>query len=161
MSTTLMGAILPEVVSYCSSVFSVDGSRKTEKLSDYVRRVRKEKGFSTTDVENQSGRRISDAYVTRIENGQIRNVSPEKLSALAKGLEVSEDELFAVARGKAIGEPETPVEFGVLFYGWAEASEEDRAATLDAIQMIAESFQRRRRRKPKKPPNTPPGKGKK
>lgn len=156
-----MGAILPEVVSYCSSVFSVDGSRKTEKLSDYVRRVRKEKGFSTTDVENQSGRRISDAYVTRIENGQIRNVSPEKLSALAKGLEVSEDELFAVARGKAIGEPETPVEFGVLFYGWAEASEEDRAATLDAIQMIAESFQRRRRRKPKKPPNTPPGKGKK
>lgn len=148
MSTTLIGNTLTKVVNYCSSVLSVESSRQTEKLSDYVKRVRREKGFSTTDVEVQSGRRISDAYVTRIENGQIKNVSPEKLSALSAGLQVSEDEVFAVARGKAIGEPDTPIEFGVLFYGWNEASPEDRAATLESIRMIAESFQRRRRRKP-------------
>jgi hypothetical protein len=76
---------------------------------------------------------------------------------LARGLQVSEDEVFAVARGRVLTEPEGPQDFGVLFYGWEDASEEERAATLDAIRRIAESFQMRRQRKP---PDKGKGKGK-
>lgn len=32
----------------------------------------------------------------------MKNVSPEKLQALAKGLGVPEDEIFAIARGKSV-----------------------------------------------------------
>lgn len=80
-------------------------TKSTENLSDFVRRVRSEKGLSTLDVERNSSNRITDGYVSQIENGYVKNVSPEKLQALAKGLAVSEDEIFAVARGsKTVGE---------------------------------------------------------
>lgn len=102
MSTTIVGKLLPFVGGYSGSLSSVD-SRSAETLGDYVKRVRTAQGLSTTDVQNNSraggAQGISDAYITRIENGYVTNVSPAKLRALAKGLGVSEEELFAVARG--------------------------------------------------------------
>jgi transcriptional regulator with XRE-family HTH domain len=117
---------------------------RAESLAEYVRRVRQEKRLSLNDVVRQSGSEIANSHVSRIENGFSTNVTPEKLRALARGLQVSEDEIFAVAQGKAFDEPETPIEFGVLFHGWDEASDEDKTATKEAIKMIAESFQQRR-----------------
>jgi transcriptional regulator with XRE-family HTH domain len=73
-----------------------------ESLADFVRRVRSEKGFSLSDVRRNSGLQIANSYVSRIENGEVTNVTPEKLKALAKGLKVSEDEIFAIARGKPL-----------------------------------------------------------
>ncbi len=87
MSTTIIGTSLHTVASYNSSLFSV-GSSEKESLADYVRLIRREKRISTTDVENRSGGEISDAYVTRIENQHVKNVSIDKLSSLAKGLQV-------------------------------------------------------------------------
>lgn len=92
-----------KVIAYNSKFASVN-SKKVETLPNYVRRIRTEKKLSTVDVERQSGNRISDSYVTRIENGYVKNVSPEKLKALAKGLGVSEDEIFDIARGKPLNE---------------------------------------------------------
>lgn len=77
-------------------------TRNKEKLADYIRRIRAEKDLSTSDVERKSGFTVTDGYVSHIENGRVKNVSPEKLSALAKGLGVPEDEVFAVARGKSV-----------------------------------------------------------
>lgn len=89
---------------YDGRVTSVD-TENPENLSDFVRRVRGEKGLSTLDVERNSGNRITDGYVSQIENGYVKNVSPEKLQALARGLAVSEEEIFAVARGaKTVGD---------------------------------------------------------
>ncbi|MGB7925550.1 MAG: helix-turn-helix transcriptional regulator [Pyrinomonadaceae bacterium] len=116
LSTTFLGKSLPNLVGYHSSLFSVESSNKPESLADYVRRVRQEKRFSTTEVERQSGGDISDAYVTRIENGYVRNVSPEKLRALAKGLQVSEDEIFAVVRGKSAEGDLTLTELRLIEY---------------------------------------------
>jgi transcriptional regulator with XRE-family HTH domain len=105
VSTIILGNALPFLGDYHSSLFSVE-SRKPESLAEYVRRVRQEKGLSTTDVQRQSRqgglKGISDAYVTRIENEYVTNVSPDKLRALAKGLVVPEDEIFAAARGKSL-----------------------------------------------------------
>jgi transcriptional regulator with XRE-family HTH domain len=81
----------------------VDSSQK-EKLSDFIRRTRNENGLSTADVEQKSGYTVTDGYVSHIENGRVKNVSPEKLKALAKGLGVSEEVIFAVARGKTVSE---------------------------------------------------------
>jgi transcriptional regulator with XRE-family HTH domain len=79
-----------------------------ENLADYVRRMRvQEKKFSLTDVERNSGGEIDASYVNRIENGLVTNVTPDKLRALAKGLQVFEDEIFAVARGKSITDDPT------------------------------------------------------
>lgn len=87
-----------------SRVSAVD-SRQPEKLPDFIRRIRAEKGLSTADVEKKSGFTVTDGYVSHIENGRVRNVSPEKLRALSKGLDISEDEIFAVARGaKTVGD---------------------------------------------------------
>ncbi len=82
------------------SVFAVD-SKGSPGLAGYVRRIREERGFSLLAVARNSQGQISDAYVSRIENGFILNVTPKKLRALARGLQVSEDEIFQVARGIA------------------------------------------------------------
>lgn len=70
-----------------------------ESLPDYLRRVWKEKGISSYEVERRSNFTISQSYAARIRNGHIANPSATKLKALAKGMGVPESELFAVARG--------------------------------------------------------------
>ena len=89
--------------------FAVNKERK-ENLAEYVKRVRAEKGLSLTDVQKRSGNQIANSYVSRIENGiaDSDGVTTKKLQALAKGLGISEDEIFAVARGK---KPEHDPEF--------------------------------------------------
>ena len=168
MSTTILGNNLPQVGNYCNSLFSVE-SRSGENLASYVKRVRSEKGLSTTDVERQSrhggAKGISDAYVTRIENGYVTNVSPAKLSALARGLQVSEDEIFAVARGKPTG-PMTPTDFlsaleamGVehfqAFGGVERLTDEDRQEIVGVIEAVIEQKLKR-----KGPPSNGAGKKK-
>ena len=72
---------------------------ETSRLSEYVRRVMKLKGFTQNDVERMSGGRITDGYVASITTDRATNLSVEKLVALADGLGVDVDELFHVARG--------------------------------------------------------------
>jgi transcriptional regulator with XRE-family HTH domain len=71
-----------------------------ESLADYVRRIRNEKGLSLSDVRRASGNRIANSHISRIENGEVKGVGVEKLTALAKGLGIPGEELFAVARGR-------------------------------------------------------------
>lgn len=135
-----------------NSRYFVVNRKQQENLAGFVQRVRSEKNFSLKDVERNSHNQIAASYVNKIENGfaDADGVTPLKLKALARGLQVSEDEIFAVARGVNGEEPSTlEQEVSVLFYGWENASDEDKAATLEAIRMIAEGFQRRRARKKK------------
>jgi transcriptional regulator with XRE-family HTH domain len=55
-------------------------------LQNYVKRVMKEAGISLRDVERNSHGKISSGYVNDITLGEAKNVTPEKLIALAKGL---------------------------------------------------------------------------
>lgn len=122
-------------VSGYDSKFRPVNSKNAENLSDYVRRIRAEKGLSTVDVETQSGSRISDSYVTRIENGYVKNVSPEKLQALAKGLGISEEEIFAVALGKTMSGDLQLEELRLLEYFRTLPADrqEDALALLEAM----------------------------
>jgi transcriptional regulator with XRE-family HTH domain len=71
-----------------------------ESLRDYVRRIISEKGLNYREVSRRTGGAISHATVGDIVNGVSKDVRTATLRSLAKGLGVSEDEVFAVARGK-------------------------------------------------------------
>jgi transcriptional regulator with XRE-family HTH domain len=109
----------------CSAV----DMQKPESLAEFVRRVRNEKRLSLNDVQRQSGNQIANSYVSRIENGIVTNVTPEKLKALAKGLQVSEEEIFAVVRGKSPADNPN-------FKKWKFASLFDEAEQLTPEQMV-------------------------
>jgi transcriptional regulator with XRE-family HTH domain len=70
-----------------------------ETLGQYVARVVKERGLKHHEVRQMSGGKITDGYVRGIMTGKAKNPSVDKLKALARGLGVSEDEIFRVARG--------------------------------------------------------------
>jgi len=74
----------------------LDGS-----LAEYVKRIMHEKRLSSYDVEARSLKSISQSTVNRIQTGHVLSPSPSKLQALAKGLGVVEEEIFAVVRKKA------------------------------------------------------------
>jgi transcriptional regulator with XRE-family HTH domain len=77
-------------------------SMERETLADLVRRVRNEKRLSLREVSLRSGGEIANSHISRIENGESTNLTTEKLQALAKGLGIPEEEIFAVARGKSV-----------------------------------------------------------
>lgn len=71
-----------------------------ERLCDFVRRIRNEKGLSLIDVSKQSaifGPSISGSYVSRIERNPKVKVTLDKLTALAHGLGIPVEEMFAHA----------------------------------------------------------------
>jgi transcriptional regulator with XRE-family HTH domain len=80
-------------------------TRRVERLADYVKRLRNEKRLSLNEVARLSGGQISNSYVSLIENGYILNVTPKKLRALARGLQVDVDEISAVAIGRSPQDP--------------------------------------------------------
>ncbi len=72
---------------------------RVETLGQYVKRIMSEKQLTLKEVEARSGRKIGDAYVAHIVRGAARNLSVDKLKALAVGLGEPEDTIFKVARG--------------------------------------------------------------
>jgi transcriptional regulator with XRE-family HTH domain len=83
----------------CGRYFVVEKGRET--LADYVRRLRSVKRLSLAEVSQLAGGQITRSHISRIENGELTNVGLDKLRALAKGLNVSEEEITSVAFGKA------------------------------------------------------------
>ena len=74
---------------------------KTSKpeLSRYVERVMQDKHLSRRDVSLRSGGEITDSYVSAILSGSAKNLSIDKLKALAHGLRVREMSLIRAAFG--------------------------------------------------------------
>jgi len=137
-------------------------------LARYVARVLKEKRLSRRDVQVISGWKITDAYVGSIINGRAKNLSVEKLQALARGLGVNEDEIFRVARGAAdsdqvdtrAGDPWHSVMFLRLMERVVsdpdvkeildvvvELSEEDRAIVLKIAKSLSRTHRKPQRRR--------------
>lgn len=149
MSTNLLDNTDNLLVINSVICFSVQD--RQADLARFVRQKMDDLNLSTYDVERRSGGAITHGSVWNILNQRVKDVKSGTLSALAKGLGISEEELFDVYRGKQpAGDGVLEEEIGVLFYGWAEADEAAKAETLAAIRMIAESFQRRRNTKKKK-----------
>ena len=57
---------------------------RPNELGSLVADLRKAKGLSLRQVEEASGRAVSNAYLSQLENGKIRKPSPNVLHSLAQ-----------------------------------------------------------------------------
>lgn len=117
---------------------------ETESLSDYVRRLMSQKNLTYQAVSDRSGSQISAGYVNDIVLQKTINPSVDKLSALARGLGVPEDEVFAIARGK--NEDIQPKKrIAVLFHKFNETDDEDLINMEPIIAMLERELDARKR----------------
>lgn len=79
----------------------------TESLSEYISRIRRQKGLSLRQIEDNCGKKLTASYIGRIAKGQFNNPSMETVAALAEGLGVDMQEIFVVAYGKQPSQTET------------------------------------------------------
>lgn len=68
-----------------------------ENLSHLVSRLIRQKNLSLREVEERvikAGGKIERSYISRITNGNVKNITLEKLVALARGLDADPNALF-------------------------------------------------------------------
>ena len=136
MSTPKTDKTAAKTVVPCASCFVVEKGREaTESLADYVRRIRNEKNLSLVDVSVRSRGAIGRTHINRIENGLTTNPSPRKLRALAQGLGVPEEELFAVARGRVPANKDDADELKLLIH-FRELSDQRKEDLLAIAQSL-------------------------
>lgn len=75
------------------------GKRVKENLSQLVRRVIRQKKLKLRDVQDNSGGKIDESYVSRIMTGNVTNITLDKLVALAKGIGEDAHTLFTAYLG--------------------------------------------------------------
>lgn len=133
---------------------SVVADMVSEPLALFVKRIRQEKKMSLADVERNSRRTgpgISNGYVSQIENGLMTNPSIDALRGLAQGLGISEDLIFAIARGKS---PEDPDVVHARLIGMYEdippQCQKDVMDLLEVLQRNHSISARRARRQPRR-----------
>ena len=111
---------------------------KTERLGEFIRRIRTEKNLSCADVSRRSlrfGKPIAGSYVNRIENDPKLRPSADRLKALADGLDVPADEVLARAAGIIpLGDKDSD-EFRLLtrFRELSRQRKEDLLTIIDAL----------------------------
>src|SRR5215813_4124057 len=117
---------------------------KRDGLCNYVRRILKEKEMTFSDVERRSEKSISDSYVHAISSGNIRNLSLDKLSALARGLGVTETQLFFAAFGVSLMDLEEFKESGLVYllHKYRELSVEDRTQLRALLAILDREIDR-------------------
>jgi transcriptional regulator with XRE-family HTH domain len=89
-------------------------------LGQYLASIRNDRGFSQRDVEKATNKVVSNAYLSQIENDQIKKPSPNILHALAELYAVSYEELMERAgfvvptrsRARAAKRPDRTTAFG-------------------------------------------------
>jgi transcriptional regulator with XRE-family HTH domain len=118
--------------------------QETVNLSDFVRQVMQAKSLTTRDVEKASGKAITHSYVNKIKNGDAKNLSTAILQGLAKGLGVSEEEIFSIVRGKE-REPDTKINntfelLSLKFSGIKSSKNRARAEVL--VEMLDRELER-------------------
>ena len=98
---------------------------RVQALSVYVAAVMDEKDLTPAQVSRMAGGEITGAYVRGLAGGSSSNPSVSKLKALARGLDVDEDNLFRIARGLS---PDK------------DKSEEDRLRYFRLLKMVSASL---------------------
>jgi HTH-type transcriptional regulator, competence development regulator len=63
-------------------------------LGQYLASIRDDRGLSQRDVEKKTNKVVSNAYLSQIENDQIKKPSPNILNALAELYGVAYEELM-------------------------------------------------------------------
>jgi transcriptional regulator with XRE-family HTH domain len=130
-----------------------------ETLIEYVKRIMRQNSLTLRDIEENSGGRISNSYISKILNGNVKNPSADKIVALAKGLKVDSHEVFTVITGEGQSSYD-PMMFADMIQKvasnpellkplreWLDMSEKERATMLHSLQFIND---KRKKQKSKK-----------
>ena len=107
-------------------------SRISENFGWFVRQRRVAQGISLRQMAKMI--EVSPAYLSQVERGQSTPPTEDKVTAIAKILDLDADELLAVA-GKVSSDltkiiREQPSEMAILIRGTYGMSEDDRAKFL-------------------------------
>ena len=70
------------------------GEGTPDRLGSYLNSVRRGQDLSLRDVEEATGREVSNAYLSQLETGKIRKPSPHILYALSTALAVPYEDLM-------------------------------------------------------------------
>ena len=119
-----------------------------ETFAEFVKRTREEKRLSLNDVAANSrrkGRGISNAYVSKIENGQQTNITPRMLRALADGLALDHDLLEARYKGY---DPEARRDIreallNAMLYDFEKLNDEDQKYLWPYLEMVYRQIKER------------------
>ena len=117
-----------------------------ECLSQYVRCLLMERNLSPADVELRAGGKISDSRIAGLAVGDSENLRCETLCALARGLGVAEERLFAVAIGTEISELQE-YDFLVLYREYTDLSGADQQEIDRLLALLHREIERLSRRK--------------
>ncbi len=85
---------------YVRNVIHIGVLSKQPKISDFVRETIHEKSLSYRKVAERSGGLITHSTVSDVVNERVKNLSSQTIAGLARGLGVTEQEIFDIVRGK-------------------------------------------------------------
>ncbi len=111
------------------------------KLQDYVRRLISEKDLNYRQVARRSRGLISHSTVYDVINGRNTNPSLAALRGLAKGLGVTEEEMFASATGKTLEKDTIDARLALIGLKFRDLTDEQRIdaeALLRALERVVE-----------------------
>jgi transcriptional regulator with XRE-family HTH domain len=121
-----------------------------ETLIEYVKRIMRQKNLTLRDIEDNSEGKISNSYISKILNGNVKNPSADKIVALAKGLKVDSHEVFTAITGEEQS-GYNPMLFADMIQQiasnpellnplreWLEMPAKERATMLHSLQFINE-----------------------
>jgi transcriptional regulator with XRE-family HTH domain len=120
-------------------------SRKhDEELADYLRQKLNE-GATLRGIEERSEGGITHSYLSKLLSGAASNPSRDKLKAIALGLGVPEDEVFAAAQGRTRSDSEVfNSEIYLMLKGYDELLDTDKTELLPTVRMLSAEIRRRR-----------------
>ncbi|MHB1414245.1 MAG: helix-turn-helix domain-containing protein [Chloroflexota bacterium] len=102
----------------------------SESLGPVLKTFREARGYSLRDVEGRldtQGQRISNGYLSLLENGKVKDPSPRVLWALSHLYEADYLDLMRRAGYPVPGQPTSPAQQpGIAFHGTERLSDEDR-----------------------------------
>lgn len=104
MSSKCLNRLTDQAASAILEWMRDPGERPRSKRSEFVGRaaeigalladLRRAKGLSLREVEEATGRAVSNAYLSQLENGRIRKPSPRMLHSLSEVYAVSYETLM-------------------------------------------------------------------
>lgn len=106
-------------------------------LAEKVRVKREEKGMTQAELAKKSG--LTQATISRIESGEVRQLKSDAIRLLAKALDVSTDFLVGdMPRMKFDETLKADETAQVIFRGYEKLSEEKRRQLKDYVSFLLE-----------------------
>ena len=108
----------------------------TRTLGQYLASIRQDRGLTLRDVETETDKEVSNAYLSQIENDKIKKPSPNVLHALSDVYKISYEQLMQMAGYVVTGRPDDQRHGRVPTFAEHNLTEEEEAKLIEYLQFI-------------------------